>query len=67
VLGSDDETHSPRQSPKYQKSNDSSSTTDTDDGEGAGDQYHIEPSGGGTQFTGEHHKLPMLLKCTLFF
>jgi hypothetical protein len=32
VLGSDDETPSPRQSPKYQKSNDSSSATDTEDG-----------------------------------
>jgi hypothetical protein len=68
VLGSDGETHSPGQSPKYQESNDSSSTTDTNDGGGgAGDQYHIEPSSGGTQIMGEHHKLPMLLKCILFF
>jgi hypothetical protein len=34
VLGSDDETPSPEQSPKYQESNDRSSTIDTDDGGG---------------------------------
>jgi hypothetical protein len=59
VLGSDDETPSPGQSIKYQESNDSSSTTDTDDERDAGDQYCIEQSGGGTQFMSEHHKLPM--------
>jgi hypothetical protein len=58
VLGSDDETPSPGQSLKYQESNDSTSATDTDDGGGdGGSQYRIEPSGGGTHFTCEKHKL----------
>jgi hypothetical protein len=47
VFGSDEETPSLKGSPKYQESNLTSSTIDTDDG-GDGDQYHIEPSGGGT-------------------
>jgi hypothetical protein len=55
VLGIDEETPSPEGSPKYQESNLSSSTTDTDDGGDGGDQYRIEPSGGGTQFTGDKH------------
>jgi hypothetical protein len=65
VLGSDEETLSPGQSPKYQESNLSSSTTDSDDGEDEGSQYHIKPSGGGTQFTGEKHKVAIM--CILFF
>jgi hypothetical protein len=49
VLSSDDETPNPGESPKYEESNDSSSATDIDDGGGdVGDQYRIEPSGGGT-------------------
>jgi hypothetical protein len=60
VLASDEETHSPEGSPKYQESNISSSATDYDDGRDGGDQYRIEPSGGGTQFTGDKHNLTML-------
>jgi hypothetical protein len=66
VFGSDEETPSLKGSLKCQESNLSSSIIDTDDDED-GDQYHIEPSGGGTQFTGEKHKLTMLHMCTLFF
>jgi hypothetical protein len=47
VLGSDEETPSPGQSPKYQESNLRSSATDTDDGGDDGSQYRIKPSGGG--------------------
>jgi hypothetical protein len=65
VLGSDEETLSPGQSPKYQESNLSSSTTESDDGEDEGSQYRIKPSGGGTQFTGEKHKVAIM--CILFF
>jgi hypothetical protein len=36
-------------------------------GRGGGSQYHIEQSGGGTQFTCEKHKLTILHMCTLFF
>jgi hypothetical protein len=57
VLGNDDETPSPGQSPKYQESNDSSSTTDSDNGRDGGSQYCIKLSRGGTQFTGDKHKL----------
>jgi hypothetical protein len=60
VLASDEETPSSKESPKYQESNLSSSATDSDDGGDGGDQYHIEPSGGGTQFTGDKHNLTML-------
>jgi hypothetical protein len=70
VIGSDEETLSLGQSPKYQESNLSTSATDTDDEGGGGDgssQYHIEPYGGGTQFTSEKHKLTMLHMCILFF
>jgi hypothetical protein len=70
VLRSDEETPSLEGSPKYQESNISTSATDTDDWGGGGDdgsQYHIEPSGGGTQFTSEKHKLTMLHMCILFF
>jgi hypothetical protein len=55
VPESDEETHSLKGSPKYQESNLSSSATDTDDGGDGGDQYHIEPSDGGTQFTCDKH------------
>jgi hypothetical protein len=48
-------TPSPEGSPKYQESNLSSSVTDIDDGGDGGDQYRIEPSGGGTQFTSYKH------------
>jgi hypothetical protein len=57
VLGSDDETSSLRQSPKYQEFNDSSSTTESDNDGDRGSQYRIEPSRVGTQFTGDKHKL----------
>jgi hypothetical protein len=60
------ETPSPEQSPKYQESNLSTSATDTDDGRDGGSQYRIEPSSGGTQFTGEKHKLTMLLMYLIF-
>jgi hypothetical protein len=60
VLASNEETPSPEGSPKYQESNLSSSATDFDDDEDGGDQYCIEPSGGGTQFTGDKHNLTML-------
>jgi hypothetical protein len=40
------ETPSPEGSPKYQKSNLSSSATGSNDGRDGGDQYRIEPSGG---------------------
>jgi hypothetical protein len=48
VLGSNEETPSPKRSPTYQESNLSTSATDTDDDGDGGDQYCIEPSGGGT-------------------
>jgi hypothetical protein len=57
VLGNDDETPSPGQSPKYQESNDSSSATDSDNGRDGGSQYCIKLSRGGTQFTGDKYKL----------
>jgi hypothetical protein len=60
VFVSDGEIPSPGQSPKYKESNVSTSATDSDDGGGGGDggsQYRVEPSGGGTQFIGEKHKL----------
>jgi hypothetical protein len=60
VLASDEEIPSPKGSPKYQESNLSSSATDSDDGRDGGDQYRIEPSGEGTQFTGDKHNLTML-------
>jgi hypothetical protein len=60
VLASDEETPNPDESPKYQESNLSSSATDNDDGGDRGDQYRIESSGGGTQFTGDKHNLTML-------
>jgi hypothetical protein len=60
LLASDDETLSLEGSPKYQKSNLSSSATDSEDGGDGGDQYRIEPSGGGTHFTGDNHNLTML-------
>jgi hypothetical protein len=60
VLASDEETPSPEGSSKYQESNLSSSATDSDDGGDGGDQYRIEPSSGGTQFTGDKHNLTML-------
>jgi hypothetical protein len=55
VLVSDEETPSWEGSQKYQESNLSSYATDTDDGGDGGDQYYIEPSGGGTPFTGDKH------------
>jgi hypothetical protein len=58
VLASDEETPSPEGSPKYQESNLSDSVTDSD-GDG-GDQYRIEPSSGGTQFTSDKYNLVML-------
>jgi hypothetical protein len=67
VFGSDEETPSPGQSSKYQESNLSSSTTDSDNGGDGGSQYCIEPSGEGTQFTGEKHKLTILHMCILYF
>jgi hypothetical protein len=67
VFGSDEETPSPGQSSKYQESNLSSSTTDSDNGGDGGSQYCIEPSGEGTQFTCEKHKLTMLHMCILYF
>jgi hypothetical protein len=60
VLTSDEETPSLEGSPKYQESNLSSSATDSDDGGDGGDQYRIDPSGGGIQFTGDKHNLTML-------
>jgi hypothetical protein len=60
VLASDEETPSLEGSPKYQESNLSSSATDSDDGGDGGDQYCIEPSGGGTQFTSDKRNLTML-------
>jgi hypothetical protein len=50
VLASDEETPSPE----------GSSTTDSDNGGDGEDQYRIEPSSGGTQFTGDKHNLTML-------
>jgi hypothetical protein len=67
VLRSDDETPSLVQSPKYQESNLSNSAINSDDGGDGGSKYRIEPSGGGTQFTCEKHKVAMLHMCTLFF
>jgi hypothetical protein len=55
VLESNEETPSLEGSKKYQESNLSSSATDTDDGGDDGDQYRIEPSGRGTQFTCDKH------------
>jgi hypothetical protein len=57
LLGSDKSTPSLGRGPPYKESNDSTSTTDDDNGGDRGSQYHIAPSGGGTQFTGEKHKL----------
>jgi hypothetical protein len=47
MLASDEETSSLEGSPKYQEFNLSSSATDSDDGGDGGDQYRIEPYGGG--------------------
>jgi hypothetical protein len=58
VLASDEETPSLEGSPKYQESNLSGSVTDSD-GDGR-DQYRIEPSGRGTQFTSDKYNLVML-------
>jgi hypothetical protein len=66
VLRSDEETPSLGQSPKYQESNLSSSATDSDDGGDEGSQYRIELSGGGTQFTGDKHKVTMLVAPYIF-
>jgi hypothetical protein len=60
VLASDKETPSPKGSLKYQESNLSRSENDSDDGMDGGDQYCIESSGGGTQYTGDKHNLTML-------
>jgi hypothetical protein len=60
MLASDEETPSLEGSPKYQEFNLSSSATDSDDGGDGGDQYRIEPYGGGIQFTGDKHNLTML-------
>jgi hypothetical protein len=67
VFGSDEKTANPGQSPKYQESNLSSYTTDNDDDGDGSSQYHIEPSGGSTQFTCEKHKVATLHVCTLYF
>jgi hypothetical protein len=67
VLGSDEETPNPEGSPKYQKSNLSSFATDTNDGADGGDQYHIEPSGESTQFTGDKHNSNYVTYVNLIF
>jgi hypothetical protein len=67
VLGSNEETPSLKGSPKYQESNLSSSATDIDDGGDGGDQYRIEPSSGGTQFTGDKHNSNYVTYAHLIF
>jgi hypothetical protein len=57
VLGSDESTPSPGRSPPYQESNDNTYVTDDDGGGDGASGYCITPSGGGTQFTSEKHKL----------
>jgi hypothetical protein len=60
VFASDEETPSLEGSPKYQESNLSSSATNSDNCGDGGDQYRIEPSGGGTQFISDKHNLTIL-------
>jgi hypothetical protein len=67
LLTSYDETPSPEGSPKYQESNLSSSTTESNDGGNGGDQCRIEPSGRGTQFASDKYNLNMLHMQTFFF